>query len=185
MSKDYTKLDEYELRIEFFEACKYGEFDIVKHLLTSPELKNCREGYGFRVACENEHLDIVKFLLTYPDFKNDVDIHAAKKEDFLIACESGNLDVVKYMLTYPEFKEHSDIHSQEDSPFIFASKCGHLKIIRFFIFDMDIEKTEYIEEHLRQNQNTETENMFKLRDVNKQLQNELNVSDITPKKYKI
>ena len=43
----------------------------------------------FISSCQKGHLEIVKYLLTSPDLKEHADIHAKNHEGFRLACEKG------------------------------------------------------------------------------------------------
>ena len=75
LKEKYKKLNQEELNEQFIDACKNDDLDIVKYLLTSPEL--------------TEHADI----------------HASNNLGFIKACFYGHLEVVKYLLTSHELKE--------------------------------------------------------------------------------
>ena len=90
LKEKYKKLNQEELNDQFIDSCAYGYLEVVKYLLTSPELK--------------EHADI----------------HAQDDFGFSWACRYGRLEVVKYLLTSTELTEHADIHAQDDLGFRLA-----------------------------------------------------------------
>ena len=64
----YKTLTLKQLNKVFIDSCQKGHLEIVKYLLTSPDLKehaniHADNDYGFRWACEKGHLEIVKFLI--------------------------------------------------------------------------------------------------------------------------
>ena len=58
-------------------------------------------------------------------------------------------------------------------------------IIKFLIFAINIKKTEQIEKYLTKNPNEQVKNMFKIRELNKRLNNELKSDNIINKKIKL
>ena len=68
LKQKYKKLNKEELNEQFIDACEQGRLEVVKYLLTSPEL--------------TEHADI----------------HARNDEGFIWACRSGHLEVIKYLI---------------------------------------------------------------------------------------
>jgi ankyrin repeat protein len=175
----------------FRDACYEGHFHIVQYLLTSPELKELADIHaqgdlGLILACEKGRFDIVKYLLTSTELKENSNINPLGGGTPLgWACSSNHLDIVKYLLTSPELKEHANLHAEEDEPFKWACRKQHLEIIQYFIFDLDIPITQHIDNYLKESPNEKVENMFKLRDLNKSLKNELNISESKIKKSKI
>ena len=49
-------------------------------------------------SCENGYLEVVKYLLTSPDLKEHADIHARNDVGFIGACRNGRLEVVKCLI---------------------------------------------------------------------------------------
>ena len=68
LKQKYKKLNQEELNDQFIDACKNGHLEIVKYLITSPELKeyadiHAQNDWGFIWACRNGHLELVKCLI--------------------------------------------------------------------------------------------------------------------------
>ena len=64
----YKTLTPKQLNKVFIDSCENGYLEVVKYLLTSPDLKehaniHANNDYGFRWACANGQLEIVKFLI--------------------------------------------------------------------------------------------------------------------------
>ena len=49
-------------------------------------------------SCQKGHLEIVKYLLTSPDLKEHADIHADNDYGFIWACAYGQLEIVKFLI---------------------------------------------------------------------------------------
>ena len=49
-------------------------------------------------SCEKGHLEVVKYLLTSPNLKEHADIHADNDSGFRWACSDGQLEVVKFLI---------------------------------------------------------------------------------------
>ena len=96
---------------------------------------------------------------------------------FINSCQKGHLEIVKYLLTSPDLKEHANIHAQDDSGFRLACFDGHLEVVKYLILDMSIEKTKTIEDYLNENQDNkcvkEAIELFKIREFNQKLNNDL------------
>ena len=140
-------------------------------------------------SCQNGHLEIVKYLLTSPDLKEHADIHADNDVGFRWACENGYLEVVKYLLTSPDLKEHANIHARDDLGFICACEQGHLEVVKYLIIDMNIEKTIHIEKYLNENKDNkyvqQAIELFNTRDLHHQLNENIKDNKEKVKKVKI
>lgn len=128
-------------------------------------------------ACIHGHINIVKYLLTSPDLTEHADINYYNGYPLQEACYIGHLEVVKYLLTSPELKYHADIHTQKDLSLRWACMNGHLDIINYLIFDYGIERTKYIEEWLINGKREDIMKIFNKRDLGKKLQLDLNNKD--------
>lgn len=164
----------------FRAACDKGHLDVIKYLLTSPELKehaniHAESNEGFNGACAYGHLEVVKYLLTSPDLKNKVQLDKSSANLALgLATVQGRLEIVKYLIESPELKEYVNIHASKDRNFRNASVQNHLDIVQYFIFDLNFRQSKPIKEHLIAYPNEEVTKMFELRELNKQLGQELN-----------
>lgn len=68
--------------------------------------------------------------------------------EFLKAVEEERIEDVKLLLTSPYLQDYVDIHYDEDEAFRILCRKRNMEILNFFIFDMNIERTEFIVEHL-------------------------------------
>ncbi len=127
----------------------------------------------FEYACQNGHLDIVKYLLTSSELKEHANIHTEEDSGLKLACSNGHLNIVEYLLTSPELNEHADMNSYNDYVFLRAFKNNHLELVQYLIFDRNIKKTKAIDSHFEKNPNEQVENMFKIRELNDKLNQEL------------
>ena len=171
-------------------ACINGNLPLIKYLLTSPELKehsninNCGNNVsGLVQACDHGNLEIVDYLLTSPELKEHADIDRDKDSAFLRAISKGNLKVVKYLLTSPKLKTHANLHVRKDYAFELALNENNLDILQYFILDLDIPRSEHINNYLKNKPNETVEKLFEIRDLQKELVKE--VSDFSNEKSKV
>jgi ankyrin repeat protein len=87
-----------DMQLEFREACNKGDLDMVKEMLKYFIIDEFAFQYGFSWACMNGQLEVVKYLLTSPDLKEHADIHAEDDWGFRWACENGQLEIVKFLI---------------------------------------------------------------------------------------
>ena len=112
---NFKEYGSYDIDATFIRACREGHLDIVKYLLTSPDLIkslnidgveykfgqadiHADNDEGVNLACYYGHLEIIKYLLPSKDLKDHADIHADSDDGFILACANNNLDIVKYLL---------------------------------------------------------------------------------------
>ena len=69
-------------------------------------------------------------------------------KELIMAVNEERFEDVQLLLTSPFLKEHVDIHYDEDEAFRSLLRTRNMEILNYFIFDMNIEKTEFIVEHL-------------------------------------
>lgn len=124
---------------------------------------------------------------------------AELNEEFLGAMDNNDIDRVKFLLSSPNLKEHADIHTQRDAAFRFLCISRNLTLINYFIFELNIEKTKMIAEHLESYKSSyrysesmdciqvleQAELLFEKRDLINEINSELNVNSNTIKKSKL
>jgi hypothetical protein len=141
----------------------------------------------FMLACSNNNLEAVKYLLTSPELMYHPSL-TADNEPLRIACNSNFPEMVKYFLSSPNLKEHANIYENEQQAFKDACNGGSTEVLQYLIFEYNIEETPAIKEYLNtssQSFNETIKNMFILREVNKDLNNELTTDSQNIKKPKL
>lgn len=103
----------------FRKACVDGDFQVIRHMLTSPEYRGCLDvrseaDYALWAASGKGDIEAVRFLLTSPELSDHADIHAEQDVALLSACFGNHVEVVQYLLTSPELSAHADIHARHD-----------------------------------------------------------------------
>lgn len=138
----------YEMKMKkinkaFEKFCREGDFEMIKYLLTSPDLEmNYNLHYtnvGFTQLCVGNHIDIIHYLLTSPELKIHSKISAGTNIAIDVACSYGHLDLVKFLLTSEELKEHANIYDYDSRAIINAYKKNHKAVINFLIDDYKID----------------------------------------------
>jgi hypothetical protein len=190
----YKNLSQEQLQRCFYASCRSGYLDEVKYLLTSSDLNEhadiyANEGDALIFAVENGHYEVIEYLLHSPELKEHINIHTQYDLAIIKACDIGNKDMVKFLLTSPKLKEHSDIHTRgtqlyfrKDRPFLTAYICERMEVLEYLILDYNIKLTDGIKQILKDDPKEITpklENMFKMRDIHKQLTNDLSINEIT------
>lgn len=140
------------------------------------------------LACGNGYLDKVKYLLTSPKLQIHADIHAEDDSPIVCASYHGYINIVKYLLSSSELKEHSNIHAQDDFAFRTACDSEKIETIQYYIFDLNIEKSIFIEKHLNERNGHFIEKvkyMFKVRELSEQLESKKSSEKDITKRVKL
>jgi hypothetical protein len=110
---------------------------------------------------------------------------------FKDTCIRLDFEGIKYLLTSPDLSLRPDIHNNNDEAFawiINGEEDGSLEIIKYLITQHNLEKTYSINNILNRmptDYMKSIENMFVIRDLNKELNEELVNNSIAIKKVKI
>lgn len=127
--------------------------------------------HHFSSACIKGDLELVRFLLTSNELKNNADIHYMSDISFYWACGHGHLAIVKYLLHSPELRENVDMNCDNNNPFKNACLSKENNIIDYFIFDLNITRTDDIDDYLKENNLYYIINMMDVRKLDLQLKN--------------
>lgn len=107
-------LDQNKLDLQFLNACKDNNLELIDYLLFSEDLvlhsniasKNYQ---GLRDSANKGFYDIIHYLLTDPRIKNNTELIRVRKQVLIRnSCRSGNLKLVKFLLETPGIKEYID-----------------------------------------------------------------------------
>lgn len=155
---------------------------------------------AIRCACVFGHLDVVRYLLTSPDIKTKPDLEVTEGDrnsltSLGFACKGGHVDIVKYLLTSPDLEKHSNVRVNDDHPFRVSVFEKQIAVLQYLIFDYNLEKTKTINNYIASNKKyfpdllEKVENMFKIRELNQKLESELapnqTTSETNAKKVKL
>lgn len=170
-----------QLGMTLTSACKTGDLELAKYILTSLELDNhadihAIEDVGFDWACFNGHLDLVKYLVASPDLKENILVSANDYGGLNSACLSGYLDVVKFLFEFiePQLPNIDDIIVEACTK---AAINKHYDVISFIIVDKNMRRTEDFNDWLKKHPDEQIEKILMLRDLNKILNNELGIDE--------
>lgn len=152
---EHTELD---INIHCFHDCflmksvQNGHLEIVKYLLTSPNLKENSDIHAWsecalNQACAKGQLHIVKYLLTSNELKENSEIGNSNGEALKEACENGHLEIVKYLLTSPELKQHANIEDNKNIAFRNACEKLQFKVIEYLLTSSDLKEKFNVEQH--------------------------------------
>ena len=125
--KAMIKLGEYDTlkyNITIKEACRTGDFDMIRDL--TGKYGYYRDNYNYLavLALENGHINIAIFLIDNYKAKIDVtDKHLIRR-----ITVSGHLDAVRYLV-----EKGADIRLGNDWLMRHATKHGHLQLVKYFI----------------------------------------------------
>jgi len=155
----------------------------------SEQINLTKNAGPFNLACAYGHLDIVKYLLTSPNVKNPPDIGVKNLLGFELACMNNHSKIIQYLTSSPELKYHVNKDDLEDSHFNLCLKNNKLEVLKHLIFDLNIEKNKNISIYLLQTPNEEVEQMFKIRGLHNNIALDLRDSSVgiskPPKSNKI
>jgi hypothetical protein len=167
-------------------CCRYGSLKSLDYILNSEKITingKIEGDYLFMYAFENNHLDVVEYLLNSPKAENIKNESIKSGQLLKNACAYGNLDAIKFVFNAPQLKDKIDIHVNKDDCFRILARQNKEEILNYFIFELELNRTKYIDNYLKVNQRKDIDSMFEARDLQKELNNELkdNKSEKKPK----
>lgn len=157
----------------FTWAAVYDNIEVIKYLLTSPELPNnkvanihAENHYTIRGACTKGNWELAEYLLLSSELKEKANPTMA----FLGACH-GNLEIMSKLL---DLGLIIDYHYNKDEGFknILAGK--HIELVNYLILDRGIPITSEMKDFLEQFNNNSiyqyTKDVFAKRELHDRLQ---------------
>ena len=81
-------------------------------------------------------IELVKYLLTSPELKVKPDINAQSDLALTCACQIGSLEIVKYLIESPELENHSKvpfINNSPNNPIIISAKNKKLDVLEYLV----------------------------------------------------
>lgn len=141
---------------------------------------------GIRTATEKGHLEVVKYFFLNPPSPDFLRREFKSNHILNMACDMNQLEIMKFLLGKNGIKKRYNIHLNNDQLFKIANKNEHIDILRYLIFDLKIKKTECIEMYWDTTPFKDTIQWFEIRDLNKNLNDELqSTNHKTNKKLKV
>jgi hypothetical protein len=143
---------------------------------------------GLASASSKGHLEVLKHFFYHDDYSQIIDFEYRTGAILYAACSNNQLKVLQFLLESNGIKEKYNIHMDSDCLFKLAYENNHVDILKYLIFDLNIEKTSSIEQHLTNRSKTESiNNMFEIRKLQQTLGKELssNANNQNNKRIKV
>jgi ankyrin repeat protein len=168
-----------QLNLALHTACKNNDIELVKFLLTSHELENHANIFsieltGFQWACYVGNIELVKYFVSSTELEKNIDISSDEYGGLTSACLGGHLDIVQYFLEVigKNLDNLNDIYGE---CLLKAAVNKHYNIISFIVINKNLQRNQQINQFLQEHPDENIEKFFALRDLNKNLNNELMV----------
>jgi hypothetical protein len=182
--KNIDVLDQKEINKNFIDCCRNGDLAQIKYMFTSkdlfikPDIYHTEENYdGITHAGANGHLDVVKYLMTSKDLEKNARFNIFYYDYLSLICEASQFHVADYLLKQNVFvPEIAFINTHE-----YATKPNLLS--EYLIINCDIPITPSVKKII--DKSPLIAEMFNRRELHKELNNTLEVSDILKKKPKL
>lgn len=135
----YQPLNDYQCRKHFLSACQAGDVSRVAELLATEPVAYCHLNEGFRQACAEGRLEVVRYLLTAPELTAHADIHHQDDLGLREACLFGHLPVMRYLLESPELADHANVHAFMDNVLVTACWKGYIDIVCYLLTSLRVD----------------------------------------------
>jgi hypothetical protein len=124
---------------------------------------------AFIWACLKGEFEKIKYLLTSPELKIHANIHTEGDNGLMVAFKKSHLNIIKYLLTSPELKEHANIYNNQSAPFITSCIYSNNEVLEYLILDYKVDENEYITNFLNKNAKKIVKNLFETRELTLEL----------------
>jgi hypothetical protein len=155
-------------------------YDLIRYLAREPKLSRVlyAKDYLPGKAASEDDLVLLDAILDLKD-TSKYNVYMWPKEDIIRdGCANDNSIVIKHFFTTPKLKDVLDL----TSTFKEASRHQNHDLLSFFIFELNIDKTEDIAEFMEKDNNEKARKMFKIRELNDSLMQNLDANKLTKTK---
>lgn len=133
----YKSNNQETINDKFLGACKRGDLNAVKFLLTNKEIPhnvstNKIMEEGLSIACRTPYIEIIKYLTQSWELDKRVVFHDKEIKNFKLLCAQGSLENVKYVVENP-FLENIYTNDYLLEGCIEASEKNKLETVRYLV----------------------------------------------------
>ena len=181
-----AQLNQLTLNKAFLECCKTGDLDGVRYMLTCTNVKirpdftypdNNTGHDGLSYAGLNGHLDIIKYLLFSPELKQN-DFYGDPIYEYLqFICQNRHFHIVDFLVKkeiFDPFTVFTEIRFHENK---------FEELANYLIINYDIPITPEIKKVI--DRFSFIADIFEKRELNKELKQELKVSESPSNRFKL
>lgn len=154
----------------FKKACEKGFVNIIDYLIKTKEVaKNIeldfQENIGFFIACENERIEVLDYYFSHQEYKK---MAGLINKVFITSCEKNNIKLYQFLKNIGLLNK---INPKWNKWYGFKLACKNEmnEIINDTIFELNMPLEEDLKEWLKQERYERVINIFKKRDIYKQL----------------
>jgi hypothetical protein len=173
--------------IVFNVACQNGKIEILKHLFTTEEFQSQRNPiwyYGCLSATTEGQAQVLDYFLNTTEFSQFIQ-NEKIDEFFTGACSFGHISVLEYLIKLPRFIQNNSLNDACNKGLINACDNNEKAVIRYLIFNLNMNPTIETKDYLAKAGREDIKELFNLRELNKNLQLELDEHQAPNKKIKI
>lgn len=160
-----------------------GNIDVIKFF--EQKLKDKKVNYNTTFssslisATKNGNLKIVQHFLLDNAYNDILHLEFISNSILYSACGHNQLDILQFLLETKGIKEKYNIYGDNDCLFRLACENETTDIIKYLIFDLKIEQTDCIKDHLQLNTHKfeYITNWFEVRDLKASLNKELSSNE--------
>lgn len=187
----FITLEQYELDQHFVDACRENNLEVIRYLLTSPELNihaniSNNSDLALRLAAKEGHLDIIKYLLLSPELAIHANVETNNHYAMKTSCVNKHYEMLHFLLTQAYPQENRE--NNNEMAFKTAFNFKRPEVLRYLISELNINKTTAIIEFLENHPGElceQAENMFAIKQLNQTLEKNLSSDRINQKRTKI
>ena len=152
IKEKYSLMRQQELNDRLLNASYQGNLDVIKYILTSPDLTthaninaiNSKGENALMIACSAGKFEVVEYLLTSHELKEHANINDKNRNSWsalMFACQDGYLEIVKYLFSTPilaKYASDEERNNQEVNTLEIATIHENLDIVQYLIIDRKI-----------------------------------------------
>lgn len=168
-------------------ACQNGQVEILKHLFTTQEFQSEYASiwyYGGLSASSTGKTNVLDYFLNSEEFGPFIE-NEKIGDFFSTACAFNHINILGYLVKLSKFIQNNSLHDACNKGMIEACDRNAVDIMKYLIFNLKMNPTTDTKDHLIGAGRDDILNLFKIRELNENLYEDLKTNQEPKRRIKL
>lgn len=173
----------------FYSACSSDYINVLDYLIKLPKFIQYNDLHdvwykGCLLASEAGKTNVLDYLLNSEEFTPFIK-NEKIGEFFYRACAFNHVNILDYLVKLPKFIQNNSLHNACNQGMIRACDQNSVEVMRYLIFNLKMNMTSDTKDHLTGADKDDILNLFKIRELNENLYEDLKTNQELKRKIKL